>query len=680
MPIQSTEEAAQVARLIQAGKITGAGKDAALADLRAFDTQQTSGAEDRRPDAPAGTFVDPQTGQPVTTTTPGAPKGGNWLTGGGQRMAEPIIEAAEGVGDLVGSFATKSASADYKQMVDKRRDAYYNANPEDSRTVNALAASAVPIGGAAGATTRTEGYLMALARQMGIGAIAGGSQYTPEGGSKGMQIGAGALFGGLMQGVGGALPAAKNLVARNIQKAESAFPRITEAVKEAGSFFTGSAKVPEPAPYSVGQSTGAPNAIRLEQAAAGPEQQNLRASQFDQVRTRFNELADQAGNASKLDTSAPAVAGAVNTTLRNTTLQMRSARNVGFQAGMQDVATLAGPSGGPGLVPLTNLTNAYESILRQDANAFNIHGTTLPSGVEATLDSLKKAPGARVKIPTLQYILQGIGQDAPHGAGVFLTQADARTEMYRQQLKAALEKDIDTAGIKPGTNAAFDKLQDVRKTYAQQSDQLRTLEDGALNKLFGSPDKLATPQAALDAFHGMRSADQVTSVDLLSKNHPEVLDAMRAHQLRTAITDATGNGPAKTSTFDLQKFNETMFGGDKANSPLWGGNTDVEKAMRAGASHLRVLMNTPGGGPGMLVTPADVAMNLVSMNPIFASRLVSRIVYAGYGDKLLGTPEGLAAIRTLSNTSSRSRAAVSQAMTYLTGLAGQQQPAAPGAQ
>lgn len=679
--IESADEARQVAQLITSGQLTGAPKDAAMAALRTFDAQTAPPQQpsDRRADAPSGTFVDPKTGQPVVTSQPS--EGTGTLGDAGRRVLEPVRRSAEGLAQ-VATMLDPDNGASYKAVtkaVDTRRSAYNAAHPEDSSTVNDLMAGAVPVAGAGGEATAATGFLKSLARRMFSGAAISGTQYVPEGGSRAENMAAGGLFGGLAHTITGALPGIRNSVSRIITKSNQNRARVADVANAARDFFDPNT-APSPAPYTVAQQTGSPALTRLEQKAYGPVLQELHAQQADQAAARFTELADQAGATAKIIPKSQDVANAVNDTLTTTVRGMRATRSNAFTSGMSEVAALSGPGGGPGVVPLTNLTNAYESIIAQDSNAFNIHGATLPSGVQATLDALRKAPGAKVKVPTLQYIMQGLGQDAPHGAGAFLPIADARLEMYRNQLKDALAKDIDGAGLKTGTNPAFTKLQDVRKTYAQQSDQLRTIEDGTLNRLFGDPKALAEPGAALDRFYSMRSSDQVAAVDLLQKNHPEVLDAMRAHRINTSVTDATAAGAAKNSAFDIEAFNKSMFGGDAKNSPLWGNDLTSQK-VRAGAAHLKVLLNAGPGGPGSPVGPEDVAINLVSMTPAFIARAVTRVVYGSQGDKLLGTPEGLAALRTLVNVSSRKSAAGAQALAYIVGLSQQpSQNAQPGTQ
>lgn len=615
----------------------------------------------------------PEAGQPI-------PKGdGLGLRGAGERLAEPITRAAEGFAQLMESGASylpggnPQSAADLTKATDARRAAYEKRQGPGSGTQADIASGLLPVGAASAEANASTSFFKALMRRTATGGAISAAQYVPEGGSRTQNALFGAAGAAALHTVAAAVPAVKNVVTRAITKAE-ANPRTAATVAGASNFFKGSNAVENPAPYSLGQQSGDPVVTRLEQRAFGPQQQELGARQADEAAARFGELADRAATVSKLDASAPGVAGAVNSTLRNTVLGMRSERSQGFKAGMSTVLAMAGPGGGPGLVPLTNLSNEYAAIIVEDANAFNINGQILPKGVERAAEEVQKATsaGAKIKIPTIQYILQGLSQDQPHGAGIFMSTADARVEMYRSRLKAALEKDLDSAGVNATSSPAFAALQKTRKTYAQQSDALRKVEDGSLNQLFGNPQALATPQAALDKFYGLRSADQQTAVDLLSKNHPEALDAMRAHRIRTALTDAQTAGAAKNSAFDIQKFNDDMFGGDKANSPLWGNDANSQQ-IRAGAAHLRVLLNAPQGGGGSLIAPEDISINLVSRTAAFVARIVTRAAYGKYGDQLLGTPEGLAALRTLSNTSSRKGAAFNQALAYVQGLAQQPQ-------
>lgn len=651
--------------------------DSAEHAAAAFDPP--AAAPDRRADAPAGTFVDPHTGQPATTSQPSDPEGGNWLAGAGRRVAEPLVRAAEGAGDLVGAFARKDAQAGYKSQVDARNAAYDQANPQDSPAVNdalgAAASSAIPIG----AATKTTTLMGAIAKGMGVGATSAALQYTKPGDSKAQQVGIGAGAGGVFATLGAAIPAAKNVVTRVIQRAENN-PRVKEVVDAAKGFFTGSARVPTPMPYTIPQASASPALERLTGRAFGPQQQELGATQADQARTRFSEIADQASSIAKIPATSQAVVESVNTALNQTVTGLRQARTAAFQKGM--TATLAADAAAPGTtVGLDNLRQAYADVISQDGNAFNIHGKTLPKSFQTTLDLLSPttagaAKVTAVRIPTLQYIMQGLGQDAQHGAGTFMSPADARLERYRKMLFDGLQQDIDAAGVKAGSNPAYAQLKATRQAYAQHSDQLRQIENDSITKLFGSPEAVQNPAQALDKFYALKPDDQKFAVTLLNNRSPATVEAMRSHQINTALQQATMAGNAKNSTFDLATFNETMFGQGRGDSPLWQGSgttpgsVDVTaRSVRQGAAHLRVLLNATPAGPGSVVGPEDLAINVIAANPAFLGRFVTRVVYGAKGDQLLGTPEGLAALRTLSNTTSRKSQAYGAAVSYIVNLA-----------
>jgi hypothetical protein len=58
-----------------------------------------------------------------------------------------------------------------------------------------------------------------------------------------------------------------------------------------------------------------------------------------------------------------------------------------------------------------------------------------------------------------------------------------------------------------------------------------------------------------------------------------------------------------------------------------------------------------------------------AMTKAFIARLVTRAAYGKYGDQILGAPAGLAALRTLANTSRRGRTGVAQAIAYVKTIA-----------
>lgn len=599
---------------------------------------------------------------------------------------EVLIRAREGVEDLIRTAYDASQGGgnvarnqnvphtqqlgDFKRQVEDRRAEFMRNHPGFSEGALDFAAGMVPVTGAVGSVKNATTLLGAVGRTVASGTVASGAQFTKDGDSKAQQMLVGGALAGTVGAVAGVAPAGFNRLGRMIETARQGSPRVAAVralAKEAGATT----------PLSIGQETGAPKLIQLERMYAGQKAQNLQADRVDEARRLFEGYAADAERLSQTRNVMPDNAtGAVNNALNSTVNRMRATRSAAFKAGTAEVDALdaATPAGRRPAIPLSNLQHAYSEILSIDSNAFNIHGETLPESIKDTFEQMRRwatvarTPSVRIRISALHDLMAGLGQDAPHGAATFLDPKVARLEMFRNKLKAALDEDIEAAGVTEASSPAFRKLMEVRKTYAQQSDQLRRLENDSLASIFGSPEKLTSPQAALDRFYALRSADQRYAVNLLESQHPQVLAAMRAQRIRTAMTDATRAGNAKDSSFDLSAFNESLFGGDAANSPLWGGDSALTKKMQAGGAHLKLLLNSPavGNGSGSVVGGHEVVTNAISRNATFVSRLVSRVAFGPIGDEMLGTPEGLAALRELARpTAGRKSQTYAAAMAWM---------------
>lgn len=640
----------------------------------------TESPPDRSPNAPAGTFVDPQTGQPSPAGTPTAPEGGNWLAGAGRRLAEPVIEAAQGAGDLVGSFGRKDAQINYKDQVDTRNAAYYKDHPEDSPGVNQALAGAIPVTGAAGEASAATGFFRALARRMLTGATVGASQYTPQGGSKGQQMVVGAGLAGAAHTVTGVLPAAANVVRRALVTGPEA-SNSTRAVVEAGRGFLPGTKAldsstPEltPTDYTIAQASAKPSVARLSQMAYNEEQQNHARLQVNQTATAFDELAGNIARAARTTSDSPTVATSINKAINTHLTTLRAQNSSLFRQGLADVRTEAGPTGGAPIA-LTNLKAKYASLAADDANPANFYGSVLPKSIQTMMDALKNVKAIRPVM--LQKLMAGLGQGAEHGGSQIGWSTEQRAaERARAGLFAALNEDIDSAGVSASTDPAFAQLRAVRDEYARRSAQVQHIEDSAVTRLFGDPRTLQEPQALLNKFYAMHPDDQKASIDILRRVAPDALGGMRSNLIRSALDSARTAGAAKDGMFDIAAFNRTLFAEGRDRSPLWQSDKFGDQ-VRQGAAHLKVLLNAVPAGGGSPLSPADVAINTVSMNLGFIARQLTRVLTGSEGDKLLGTPEGLKALRTLSNVSSRKSAAGAAALTWLTNLGQQPDPSAP---
>lgn len=684
MPIQNDQDAGKIARAIADPATPAEDKQQLMAALQEYDASHTGQANDK---VPTNEQPDPNSGSSSAffNPYPSEQAGRSEITKG---LIRAPLTFAEGAGQAATRVAAKLGDAkdaqfakDYDEAVKAERS---GVSPGAILT-GEMASTLMP-GGAAANAPRA-GRLLAQMFQWGsktikagaVGATVGGTSHFAEGDeSKLSEAAWGAAFPMAFQAVAGVLPSMRNAIATWIQGGESARNAQTRAAAE--QFFTGSRAVPDPAPLTPAQQTGNPVLTSLEQRARGSEMQELNATQQDQVRDRFNELADQAAAASGGRATPGRIAQRSYTTVDALDSQMRTQRNGEFESGMADVVRMSRQNNSR--VPLDSLRRTYADILAEDANPFNVQGTSLPPTFRRAhqlLDDMNRQ-GFQPTVENVATIMKGLSQGAGRDSAILST-ADARLEMYRARLWGALNQDLDHAAgnIPPnsivpmgtrvlGMNAdpAFLRLQEVRGLYARRSATLDRLQNDSINQIFGSQEVLATPQAALNKFYQLPAADQTYAVHVLGMRSPEVLAAMQANRIRGALQAATRLGPANTTTFDSRGFTNAMFNGENAaaNSRLF--SPEQRAIFQQGAARLQILMNhLPTSGGGSIVWPEEMAINMVSRNPAFVARIAARMAYGRYGDQLLGTAEGLNALRTLTAIEKPTGQATSAAVAWM---------------
>lgn len=591
------------------------------------------------------------------------------------------ITGIKGLGDQ-----DRARAAEYDAAVKEQRR---GVSPITIGTGEALT-TAIPVAGAESIAPRAGGvlaHLWQLAKSIpkaaAVGGTMGGTNFLADpDASKLGQMAWGAAFASAAQAVIGTGAITRNAIASWLRSGESA--RNAGIRAEAEGFFNGSAAVPNPVPVTPAQATGNPAIARLEQRARGPQMQELNAQQLDQTRDRFNELADIAEQQSGLRATPNQIGRRTYATVDTLDSQMRQDRNSEFSTAMGEVRALSARTDAH--MDLNNLRNTYRDILSEDGNPFNVQGSSLSPNFRKAYSLLNDMVGAETPashsfntdynsinfnparvdkaafqptVSNVSEIMKGLSQGAPRSSAV-LDGPTAKLEMYRSRLWAALNKDLDTAagGMAgqniegPGTlgihaDPAFMRLQEARQVYARRSQRLDRLQNDAINQIFGSTDVLAQPRAALSRFYQLPAEDQIYATKILQQRSPSVLRAMQADRIRSALAGATRNGPAAQSTFDAGSFTQEMFNGRNAAADSRLFSPEQRQTLREGAAHLQILMNhMPQGGGGSQVWPEEVAINLVSQNPAFISRIVTRMAYGSQGDRLLGTPEGLAALRT----------------------------------
>ena len=584
---------------------------------------------------------------------------------GPELLSRAAMRLPEGAGQLVlrGAAAVTDKAKPYYERYNEVVTQNRAASEAKAPGVNAAAdvlSSAIPAGGAAGAVGRGVGYLRSLARASSVGAVFGSTMFAKDDQERLLNTSVNAAFPLATQALVGPVGATRNFVVRSLEAADSS-PRVQAVRAAASEFFRGSQAVPEPLPYTIGQQTGSPILQKLEARAAGKVAQAYLARQSDQAAARFDEIARQAEQRAQMPATSPEIVSRTNRTVDVLDMQLRREKNRAFVEGMNEVAALPGASE---RFRLTNLEQEFNSIMQEADNPFNIKGNQLPPAFRRVQDAIRGRSNDGVQVLELQRLMAGLGQDRPRGQAI-LSEADRQLEAYRSRLFTALNQDVDSLGA---PSQALERLQQVRQRYAQQSEALRRLEDSNINRLFGSQEAFANPAATLQRFYGLAPEDQRFAVDILERRAPDVLRAMQAHRLTSALDAATEAGPAQQARLNISKFTSDLFGGRDGlkGSQLWNGRT--RQQVLQGAAHLSMIQNSVPRSAAAPAWPEEISINLVSRSAAFMARLATRIAYGTQGEKLFFTPAGLQALQTIAETGSKPTQATSQAVAYMLSL------------
>lgn len=609
----------------------------------------------------AGGAMTPAQQQAIMDETEPKAKAAQDVKSVGAGLLRSPLNFAEGAGQLMTGAASKlgipGAAAYYDRYNDAVNDMRSEADKKNPGSVltGDIAAGLIPIGRYGSAVEKGGKYLATLAKTGIAGATLGGTQFA-EDGQKGLQIGLSAAFPMATQAVASILPTFKNQIARVMERANQSR---TASFREAAANFVKENDLPA---YSAGQQTGSPAVQRLEARAAGKYAQEFYATQSDKALGAFENMADNAEALAKARATPGTVATGINEAIRSQSNKMRAIRNAEYDKGINQFTSLAQADG---KVFVPTLAHEFEAIMAEDSNKYNILKGILPESIKEVAGIV----GKPVPLADMGQVLKGLNKGKDYSGAIFKDASEAELDMYRGRLRTALQNDLDhldTTTLSPSGQAAMSVLKDTQDQYAQRSDRLRRLDNDSVNKIFGDAESLTTPQAALNRFYALNPRDQDYAVELLSTTSPDVLQAMRSHKLREAIDASTiRDAAAQSSKFDPSKFLQEINAGvnERNKSKLFG--PGMQKQLDEGASHLAVILNAPGSKGGTTIWPEEVAINLVSRSPEFVARAVTRMVYGTQGDKLLFTPQGLSALRTLSNTGNKSAQQTTQALAWV---------------
>ena len=531
-----------------------------------------------------------------------------------------------------------------------------------------------------------------VAADMGRGAIAAGSVFDPAAtrlADKYGRMTIGALFPAVLTGGATLFGGLQNGIARKI--AARADPASLAGETAAATFFDTVGTAPlNKMPLSAGQLTGDPRIISLESRAMN----QLGTQFFKQQNVDFSDGVK--AMVATLDPHVPGGYGAAQIgsdtyeALAKLNGDIRTTASKVYTAGLgnaQKMSDLMDAQRGPVsfVVPLPNLKAQLAKVVEETGNPFALADPAVKARLQPILDLINDPSKLGLNVKGVIGALKGLNAGKQY-TGAATNGAAGGTgdvaEGIRKSLVSALHDDLDAAanappgtmpvpaGYKgPTTGDIINTIRATNKAYGGYMDQVRTLDNSLVNRVFGNAEALSEPTVALQKFINADPVAQKYAIGILQDRAPQVLQGMRAAMIQNAFQRATDLvQPANSGQFSLETFNKELFGQGFMRSGLL--TPDMVKWGSAAGGYMKSIMNfAPNAKSGTPLWAEDLAINVVSLSPEFMARLAARVGYGTQAEKLFFTPEGLAALRTVANLRSVPREQSIGAAMYMLGLA-----------
>lgn len=526
-------------------------------------------------------------------------------------------------------------------------------------TGQALAQSAIPVGGelGLGATAgRATTYVGNALRQTALGAAGGAANFSPTN-DKGADIAVGGAFGAGLSILNpiAAIKAVLNKVGKATNAAATGSSAALDAAQPAMEFGQGD----NPSP-TFAMATGAPTARTMEAGSFNGTLQNKYAELSDHFLDQFKIKLDQPGvGGQTLDSSFLRAQTQADRSLS----QLRRAASQDYEKGMSDASALAsrvsntttppGPrtiDAGTGAVSpgstttigarvqATNFQQQLNVIHAQDTDTIGGSGAMPKEWMQSVMDRLQQPdrPTGTLSVQDTAGVLRRL---------TALQQDDnPETRALASKLKDSFNTDLDlTANDSSASHPAVKQVLDTRAAYNAAQNQIRGVEQSAAYRFLGmGPNDNVTPEQLVGRYSALEPDKQAQVADYMRRNTPDLLQLMRRKVVSDATNAATQNAsPASNSQVDVGSLVDSVFkNGQVRSSGLW--NADELKMLESFRQGARVLSNVGQkvtGGAGTIVGPAEVVPNIISANPIFASRQIARALQGAKGADLFTDPK-----------------------------------------
>lgn len=525
-----------------------------------------------------------------------------------------------------------------------------------------------------------------IARQSSIGALQGFLAFSPDN-QKMLDT---AIGGGVplaIAPVASAVPAALNLVRKSILTASDATASALASAKTVlGDKF----------PFTFAMQSGAPYARTLE----GQSMNNTLQDVYRTIQQKFVAKFQSVMGLSADSATAPSIDDAFAAGLKQAQDGIAGLRKSASQAYDQGMAqaqklsdtiqtgtTPAGPRGPmtftQGGVPQTGSVGAWQTkpqgftmpvqnfsqqlnVVEQQAKDAVANGGDNDEKLISFIDAVKGSATANgalapMNAKSVAGTLRGLthlmmNEDSP-----------PTTVALAHKMMDAMNSDLDLIPQGSQEGSVVGQILQTRDAYKQALTNMETLRQSATYKMFGlgNGQTQTNPEQLLNIFNGFNASKQRQVVGWMNANSPELLQSMR----RQVVSAAVGNSglntfSASNSDVSSSKLIDSLFkDGKLASSGLW--NADQIKQMYAFRDGANIIENVAIPGTGRNIsTPgaAEVAPNVISMNPIFIARQLARGLVGLKGADMLTDPQALQYFTQLRNTSGPKQAAARAAL------------------
>lgn len=346
--------------------------------------------------------------------------------------------------------------------------------------------------------------------------------------------------------------------------------------------------------FSAGELTGNAAAMNAEDALANSAKWGAKFAEANQKKTDaivsdYKKTLDSIypKSVSRLD-----IGDKISSTYGQTIKSLSKARS---DQGKMDFAAAKLASQGQPIIAPTNLVSTLKSFVKEGESITATKSQEAAAATAKALLAKLKTPspkpslildaqGNPIKMPQsaesyqhmtiddLQNGLQGWGDEAYTGGGVFKQLANASDTRFAKAAKAALERDADTAA-ESGQGAAAIALKRARDNYRANSNKISDIEKTTLGKMIGSAERdsqgnlTITPEKMADKFNSMQPSEIKNILKFLDKNDPNVAGMARRYTLESALNKALEGqgqrGAGGTKPFPKAEFVKSLPSDDK---------------------------------------------------------------------------------------------------------------------